>query len=96
MIFEVKGSLRKTCFYTQPLMNHRVSHVFQDETSILLAIPYEWAAANTLTCLEGLHNKAFILTMDNRTEVFAQLPNANAGPTQYTTASEVATPAMVR
>ena len=31
-------------------------------------------------CSEGLHNKAFILTMDNGTEVFAKLPNPNAGP----------------
>lgn len=49
-----------------------------------------------LKCSEGLHNKAFILTMDNGTEVFAKLPNPNAGPTQYTTASEVATHGLVR
>ena len=33
-----------------------------------------------LKCSEGLHNKAFILTMDNGTEVFAKRPNPNAGP----------------
>lgn len=44
---------------------------------------------------EGFHNKAFILTMDNGAEVFAKLPNPNAGPAQYTTASEVATRQMV-
>lgn len=49
-----------------------------------------------LKCSEGLHNKAFILTMDNGSEVFAKLPNPNAGPTQYTTASEVATHELVR
>lgn len=44
-----------------------------------------------LKCSEGLHNKAFLLTMDNGVEVFAKLPNPNAGPAHYTTASEVAT-----
>ncbi|KAJ5826930.1 Aminoglycoside phosphotransferase [Penicillium robsamsonii] len=29
---------------------------------------------------DGLHNKAFILTMDNGCEVLAKLPNPNAGP----------------
>ncbi|PIG82196.1 hypothetical protein AARAC_000158 [Aspergillus arachidicola] len=42
-----------------------------------------------LKCLEGLHNKAFILTMDNGVEVFAKLSNPNAGPARYTTASEL-------
>ncbi|KAL3457699.1 hypothetical protein BJX64DRAFT_268476 [Aspergillus heterothallicus] len=42
-------------------------------------------------CLEGLRNKAFLLTMDNNVEVFAKIPNPNAGPRHYTTASEVAT-----
>lgn len=45
-----------------------------------------------LKCSEGLHNKAFILTMDNGSEVFTKLPNPNAGPIPFTTASEVATP----
>lgn len=49
-----------------------------------------------LKCSEGLYNKAFILTMDNGLEVVAKLPNPNAGPAQYTTASEVATHALVR
>ncbi|OJJ37932.1 hypothetical protein ASPWEDRAFT_39644 [Aspergillus wentii DTO 134E9] len=47
-------------------------------------------------CSEGLHNKAFILTMDNGMEVFAKLPNPNAGPARYTTASEVATRDLLR
>ncbi|CAG8004782.1 unnamed protein product [Penicillium salamii] len=47
-------------------------------------------------CSEGLHNKAFILTMDNGSEVFAKLPNPNAGPPQFTIASEVATRELLR
>ncbi|RAH41729.1 uncharacterized protein BO95DRAFT_456419 [Aspergillus brunneoviolaceus CBS 621.78] len=47
-------------------------------------------------CLEGLHNKAFLLTMDNGNEVLAKLPNPNAGPARYTTASEVATRELLR
>ncbi|OOO13798.1 aminoglycoside phosphotransferase [Aspergillus oryzae] len=49
-----------------------------------------------LKCLEGLHNKAFIFTMDHGVEVFAKLPNPSAGPARYTTASEVATYDMLR
>lgn len=44
-----------------------------------------------LKCAEGLHNKAFLLTLDTGEEVFAKLPNPNAGPSRYLTASEVAT-----
>jgi hypothetical protein len=42
-----------------------------------------------------MNNKAYILTMDNGTEVLAKLPNPCAGPSFYTTASEVATRAFV-
>lgn len=42
-------------------------------------------------CIEGLHNKAFVLSLDNGTEIFAKLPNPNAGPPHFNTASEVAT-----
>lgn len=48
-----------------------------------------------LKCREGMNNKAYILTMDNGTEVLAKLPNPCAGPSFYTTASEVATRAFV-
>ncbi len=41
-----------------------------------------------LKCIEGHFN---LLTMDNGIEVLAKLPNPNAGPAFYTTASEVAT-----
>ncbi|GAA85831.1 phosphotransferase enzyme family protein [Aspergillus luchuensis IFO 4308] len=44
-----------------------------------------------LKCLEGQYNKAFVLTMNNGEELVARLPNPNAGPPFYTTASEVAT-----
>nr|KMM66450.1 hypothetical protein CPAG_02789 [Coccidioides posadasii RMSCC 3488] len=44
-----------------------------------------------LKFVEGLHNKALLLTMNNGKEVFAKLPNPNAGPARCVTASEVAT-----
>jgi hypothetical protein len=44
-----------------------------------------------LKCIEGQFNKAFLFTMDNGIEVFAKLPNPNAGPDYFTIASEVAT-----
>lgn len=46
-------------------------------------------------CSEGLHNKAFDLLMDNGSEVFAKLPNPNAGPTRLAIASEVATRELI-
>ncbi|KAI1963464.1 hypothetical protein LOZ58_002298 [Ophidiomyces ophidiicola] len=49
------------------------------------------ACVKVVKCVEGLHNKALILTMDNGCEVFAKLPDPNAGPAHYNTASEVAT-----
>jgi len=48
-----------------------------------------------LKCKEGMNNKAYILTMDNGTEVLAKLPNPCAEPSFYTTASEVATRTFV-
>ncbi|RJE24397.1 Phosphotransferase enzyme family [Aspergillus sclerotialis] len=47
-------------------------------------------------CVEGQYNKAYILTMSNGDELIARLPNPNAGPEFYTTASEVATRNFVR
>lgn len=44
-----------------------------------------------LKFLEGQHNKAFLITMDNGAEVVAKIPNPIAGPAFYTTASEIAT-----
>ncbi|KAL2071900.1 hypothetical protein VTL71DRAFT_13135 [Oculimacula yallundae] len=49
-----------------------------------------------LKCKEGLNNKAYLITMDNGAEVFAKLPNPSAGPSFYTTASEVATRKFLR
>lgn len=40
---------------------------------------------------EGLNSKAYLITMDNGSEIIARLPNPIAGPAHYTTASEVAT-----
>lgn len=42
-------------------------------------------------CVEGQYNKAYALTMSNGDELVARVPNPNAGPVFYTTASEVAT-----
>jgi hypothetical protein len=47
-------------------------------------------------CVDGMFNKAFILTMDDGQEVVAKLPNPNAGRSHFTTASEVATMDFVR
>lgn len=41
--------------------------------------------------LEGNYNKAFLLSMDNGSEVVAKIPCPNAGPPSLTTVSEVAT-----
>ncbi|KAJ5350223.1 hypothetical protein N7541_007950 [Penicillium brevicompactum] len=49
-----------------------------------------------LKCVEGQFNKAFLLTMSNGFEIIARLPNPNAGPAFYTTASEVATRHFIR
>ncbi|EPE31723.1 Protein kinase-like (PK-like) [Glarea lozoyensis ATCC 20868] len=38
-----------------------------------------------------MYNKAFLLTMENGTQVVAKVPNPNAGLAHFTTASEVAT-----
>ncbi|EHL02350.1 hypothetical protein M7I_1604 [Glarea lozoyensis 74030] len=40
---------------------------------------------------DGMYNKAFLLTMENGTQVVAKVPNPNAGLAHFTTASEVAT-----
>lgn len=44
---------------------------------------------------EGNYNKVFRLAMDNGLAVIARIPNPNAGPPGYTTASEVATMDLV-
>jgi hypothetical protein len=40
---------------------------------------------------EGGYNKVFRLVMDDGKSVLVRIPNPNAGPSFYTTASEVAT-----
>ncbi|KAL5320589.1 hypothetical protein ACEPPN_011399 [Leptodophora sp. 'Broadleaf-Isolate-01'] len=49
-----------------------------------------------LKCTEGQYNKAFLMSMDRGVEVLAKVPNPNAGPAFYTTASEVATRHFLR
>lgn len=44
---------------------------------------------------EGGFNKVFRLLMDDEKTVLARIPNPNAGPAFYTTASEVATMELV-
>jgi hypothetical protein len=62
------------------------------DTCYLLNSWLTWTlGTRVLKCREGLNNKAYLLTMDNGSEVFAKLPNPIAGPAYYTTASEVAT-----
>ncbi|KAJ6149594.1 Aminoglycoside phosphotransferase [Penicillium samsonianum] len=59
-------------------------------------------ATGSMSCVEvqmlpeGNFNKVFLLTMNNRKEVIAKLPNPNAGPQYFTTASEVGTMDYVR
>lgn len=40
---------------------------------------------------DGMYNKAFLMTMDDGTEIVAKIPNPNAGRSHFATASEVAT-----
>ncbi|KAI9661719.1 MAG: hypothetical protein M1821_008957 [Bathelium mastoideum] len=40
-------------------------------------------------CVDGMYNKAYILTMDNGRELVANVPNPDAGEPHFTTASEV-------
>ncbi|EEH07563.1 phosphotransferase enzyme family protein [Histoplasma capsulatum G186AR] len=46
--------------------------------------------------LDGMYNKAFLLTLDNGMQAVAKIPNPNAGLPHLTTASEVATMEFVR
>ena len=45
---------------------------------------------------DGMFNKAFLLTMQDGTQVVGKVPNPNAGRPHFTTASEVATMDFVR
>ncbi|KAJ6181243.1 Aminoglycoside phosphotransferase [Penicillium mononematosum] len=45
---------------------------------------------------EGNSNKVFLVTMQDGRQLIVKLPNPNAGPVHYTTASEVATMQFVR
>lgn len=60
------------------------------------------AAVSSKSCIhiekfpDGMHNKAYCLTMDDGRKVVAKVPNPNAGSAYFTTASEVATMKFVR
>lgn len=60
------------------------------------------SSVNSRSCVEvekypdGQYTKAFLMTMDDGTQVVAKVPNPNAGQSQLTTASEVATMESVR
>ena len=49
------------------------------------------ACVDIKKCGEGNYNKVFRLTMHDGMTIIARIPNPNAGPPHYTTASEVAT-----
>ena len=54
--------------------------------------PVDWlSGTKVLKCQEGPYNRAFIMTMDNGSKVFAKLPCRATEPKHYITASEVAT-----
>jgi len=54
------------------------------------------SCASMIKLAEGGYNKVFRLVMNDGKAVIARLPNPNAGPPFYTTASEVATMEFVR
>lgn len=66
------------------------SHILIDKFSDLIS------GVHAMKFQEGQYNKVFLLRMDNGHEAIAKLPNPNAGPPYYTTASEVATMNFVR
>lgn len=71
--------------------------VMSHPTSLLADVLIDWLlGTQVLKCQEGLYNKAFILAMDDGSEILAKLPCPAAGPKYYTTASEVATRDFVR
>ncbi|KAB8255378.1 kinase-like domain-containing protein [Aspergillus pseudonomiae] len=76
----------------QQLQNRYVSF----DLNALIKIAEE-AAGDNAVCVnisklpEGNFNKAFLATMQDGRELVVKIPNPNAGPSHYTTASEVAT-----
>ncbi|KAI2708403.1 hypothetical protein CBS147332_6464 [Penicillium roqueforti] len=54
------------------------------------------ACTYVLKISEGQYNKLFQLTIDDRCDIIAKLPNPNAGRPHFTTASEVATMDFLR
>lgn len=70
-------------------VQHSVNQL--NNASVALTDCHTLIGVKMVKCVEGQYNKAFLLTMNNGVEVIAKLPNPNAGPEVYTTASEVAT-----
>lgn len=90
--------MRYRKFNLQALLDTSVKAVGNGGTSCKCSLHLKPFTANLraigvklLKCVEGQFNKAFLLTMSNGHEIVARLPNPNAGPAFYTTASEVAT-----
>ncbi|OQE41095.1 hypothetical protein PENCOP_c005G01944 [Penicillium coprophilum] len=77
-----KRSLRKICIDTPGIDGLQVAVGVCDGAQSCIKVT---------KCTEGLHKKAFILKMDNCCEVFAKLPNPDAGPARFTIASQIAT-----
>lgn len=84
----------------QQLLKAAVTAVSSEDARYCMSLRYLLSITLCLTltlgtrvlkCREGLNNKAYLLTMDDGSEIFAKLPNPIAGPAYYTTASEVAT-----
>ena len=62
-------------------------HFTPSSTSVLISPE----GVRVLKFREGQYSKAFLLTFDDQSQLVAKLPNPNAGPAFFTTASEVAT-----
>lgn len=62
---------------------------------VFMLVLTKFSGIEVLKCKEGMNNRAYLITMDDGSVVFAKLPNSNAGPAFYTTASEVATRTFV-
>jgi serine/threonine protein kinase len=77
----------------------RSRYVWFDLNALIRAA--EKAAGEDAVCAdvsklpEGNFNKAFLVTMRDGRQLVVKIPNPNAGPSHYTTASEVATMAYV-
>lgn len=76
----------KALFSLSPRDMFSKPHKFRANANVFINL-----GVKLLKCTEGQYNKVFLITMDNGAEVVAKIPNPNAGPAFYMTASEVAT-----